>query len=166
MNRYNLMPSATDNNPVQHALTRLWKQLGTITQLSFSAQSGNGAAGWNGMGKGRVDVTPATDVILFREAGTWQTATGQTLAFRNVFRWTRNLQLGHIQLEHLRYGENQPVFLFDLVGIGAAELTSAEPHHCAADVYTGQLVLEANGFTLDWYIQGPRKDEHIRYQYS
>ncbi len=160
------MRSTTDDHSVENAVTLLWNHLGTVAQLSFSARSGNGAAGWNGSGKGQVAVSQQAEVIRFDESGHWQTAAGQTLTFRNVFRWTLDPDCGHIQLGHLRHGENQPVFLFDLVEVGAAELQSAEPHHCADDVYKGRLVLDANGFTLDWYIQGPRKGGHIQYQYS
>ena len=160
------MRLTTDDHSVENAVTLLWNQLGRVAQLSFFAQSGNGAAGWNGSGEGKVAVSQQAEVIRFDESGHWQTAAGQTLTFRNVFRWSLGPGGDHIQLEHLRYGENQPVFLFDLIAVGSAELQSAEPHHCAADVYTGRLVLDANGFTLDWYIRGPRKDEHIRYRYD
>lgn len=160
------MARETNSNAGPDAVSRLWEQLGGISQLSFVARSGNGTAGWNGSGTGTVLVQQHPGVIVFRESGSWQTATGQNLTFRNVFRWTLDPRGGHTQLEHLRYGEKQPVFLFDLIAMSDTALASAEPHRCVADIYTSRLLLHSHGFSLDWYIQGAKKDEHICYQYS
>lgn len=159
------MTTASNTNSAEQVVTRLWRQLGDITHLTFTARSGNGAQGWNGEGRGDVAVGVESSVIVFRETGHWQTLTGETLSFRNVFRWTLDPVADRVQLEHLRFGEQHPVFLFNLVAVSDDLLHAAEPHQCAADVYTGQLLMKPDGFSLDWYIRGPKKDAHIRYLY-
>ncbi|HMB91505.1 MAG TPA: hypothetical protein VKP65_11705 [Rhodothermales bacterium] len=92
---------------------RLWDQLARVQRLSFVAESAL-ATGWNGAGQGGVRVTaPEASVWLFEETGTWQPDGGPVLPFRNVFRWTKRGAV--IGLEHLRFGPDAPVLLFDLI---------------------------------------------------
>ncbi len=161
-----MMTSKTPIPSNEHVVDALWQRLGTVTTLDFRATSELDDGGWNGRGEGQVTVEQEGTVIRFVERGTWQTVTGETLTFRNTFRWTLLDGATRVKLEHLRFGEAHPVFLFDLVGVETSVFESAAPHLCNADVYTGRLVLEETGFTLDWFIQGPKKEEHIRYRYA
>ena len=146
-------------------LNHLWRRLIGVHKLTFVATSNLGTAGWNGQGEGIVKCVEDGDVIVFHETGTWQTQEGQTLPFKNVFRWTRNQYEASVALEHLRFGPENSVFLFDLAGVSESELQSVQPHKCASDFYTGRLTLHRVGFDLLWQIEGPKKDEHILYNY-
>lgn len=139
--------------------------LAAVTNLQFTAVSALGDAGWNGAGIGRVVVERQGDALAFHEDGTWRTSAGATLSFKNVFRWTRLPVEKGCRLEHLRYGPDHPVFLFDLVSVAPNRYVSHTPHQCAADVYDGELTLSGSGIAFSWRIKGPRKDEVIRYRY-
>jgi hypothetical protein len=107
---------------------------------------------------------PAADVLLFHETGTWQPQGGSTLPFRNVFRW---MQKGAVlQLEHLRFGPDAPVFLFDLTPHAEGNWRAAVPHLCRADQYDAHLTVQPGGIDLSWHITGPKKQERIAYQYG
>lgn len=150
--------------PDRSPLERLWDRLAGVRHLSFVAQSAL-ATGWNGAGRGEVVVTSPVDaVLLFQETGFWQPEGGRALPFRNVFRWTN--PGGGIRLEHLRYGPDAPVFLFDLVQQADGIWHAADPHPCRNDRYDACLTLQPDGFDLTWTITGPKKQERIVYQYG
>lgn len=71
-----------------------------------------------------------------------------------------------MRLEHLRYGADNPVFLFDLAHHSGCEWREAAPHHCADDRYSAVLTLDDHRIILAWTINGPRKDESIEYVYQ
>jgi len=123
--------------------------------------------GWNGNATGVVEVHRDTqNQILFTEIGTWHTHRGTSLNFFNRYQWTLNLQKHSIQLEHLRYGENQPVKLFDLTFIKPGQWISGKSHQCNADSYSAILRLDNKQLNFDWKITGPRKNEQISYIYQ
>ena len=104
------------------------------------------------------------EAITFREAGTWRPEGGRDLRFSNVFRWSKAGEA--IRLEHLRFGEAHPVYLFDLLPAGDGEWRSASPHLCRDDCYAAVLSIAADRMVLRWSIDGPRKRETIEYTYS
>ena len=143
----------------------LWDRLGLIQTVQFEAQS-SVDTGWNGRGAGEVDIDrPSPETILFYESGSWTPQGASPLPFRNVFRWTRRDD-HTIRLEHLRFGPDAPVFLFDLVQNNVQNWETAEPHHCNADTYHAQVFVHSIGLEVQWTIQGPKKQEQIRYMYS
>ncbi len=139
--------------------------LARVKNLRFTASSNLENAGWNGKGTGELEVDRRDNVIIYKEKGSWTTREGAVLAFRNTFRWTHIPQKDVYQLEHLRYGVDKPVFLFDLIPMSSGFYASTNPHLCAADTYAGELTLCEAGFSLLWTIKGPRKDEKILYEY-
>lgn len=107
--------------------TELWLRLSQIRSLRFVAQ-GSAQSGWSGRGEGTVVVTaPQQEVLTFSEAGLWQPAQGKSLPFHNVYRWT-HLATNRLRLEHLRFGPEKPVFLFDLEESSQDQWHSIEPH--------------------------------------
>src|SRR5690242_17818145 len=109
-------------------LTEVWDQLCRVRALSFVARSAS-PTGWNGKGRGTVIVEPiADDVIIYRESGVWRPGGGRDLRFTNVFRWSLASEVVH--LEHLRFGVDNPVYLFDLAMQGERELSSVLSHVC------------------------------------
>ncbi len=116
----------------------VWERLGSIQCLTFVASS-SVSTGWNGSGEGAVEVTrPTANEIIFSESGTWMPDGGKKLAFTNSYRWTKqpakpnsqtgNLPLEHLRLEHLRFGVDNPVYLFDLAVDEDQNMTSVDPH--------------------------------------
>lgn len=143
---------------------QLWRLLGDVRCLAFVAAS-EAATGWNGCGVGTVVVSGAGDGgMTFHEAGTWRPDAGGEIRFRNVYRWT---VLGdRVRLEHLRFGADHPVYLFDLVPGDDGAWRSDSAHVCGEDCYSAGLWVEDGEVVLRWAIDGPRKRERIEYRYS
>jgi len=140
-----------------------------VRALHFNAQSQAGT-GWEGVGKGVVEVTaPMENSLVFHESGCWQpnqksAETPPAFAFTNTFRWTA---IEHqLRLEHLRFGVDKPVLLFDMALDEAGQWREVDPHLCGQDVYAASLTIEGNQIRVAWSIQGPRKQEAIVYSYQ
>jgi hypothetical protein len=147
------------------ALDDLWQRLGRVRSLSFVASSSS-TTGWNGRGSGTVEVAYVTPgVITFNESGAWKPdGSEREIRFRNVYRWT--LADDVLRLEHLRFGEANPVHLLDLTKAGEGDWRPVSPHVCRADCYSAVLTLADDGIFLRWSIDGPRKRETIEYVYA
>lgn len=158
---------ASDKNNLQLVLS-FWDRLAGVAQLTFSAKTKlTEEQGWNGKGKGEVTVAKEkSNVLIFNEKGTWQGKQGEEVNFSNVFRWTLDRSAGLISLEHLRHGQERPVFLFHLAPAGNHCLTSVDSHLCGGDSYFGQLQSDPYSLRLNWRVIGPRKNEEIDYYYS
>jgi hypothetical protein len=144
--------------------TELLSILRRVQSLRFDARS-EAATGWDGTGLGTVAVSePATDVVVFEEAGMWQPdAEGRPpIAFTNVFRWSA---VGTaLRLEHLRFGVDHPVLLFDMAPDNGM-WREVSPHQCRDDCYTASLKTLDGQLVVAWSIVGPKKSESIRYTY-
>jgi hypothetical protein len=135
-----------------------------VRSLSFVARSGM-PNGWNGTGVGTVVVRlGGNGTMTFTESGTWRPEVGPQTRFTNVFRWM--LAGDVLRLEHLRFGEDRPVYLFDLAPAGDREWRSVSPHLCKEDCYAGVLTICNDNIVLRWSIDGPWKREAIEYVYS
>ncbi|CAN5281761.1 hypothetical protein BH09PSE6_BH09PSE6_11840 [soil metagenome] len=147
------------------ALEQLLGALRGIGSLEFTARSAV-PTGWNGSGMGRVDVaTPDPDTVVFTESGHWTPAgSGQSIRFNNVFRWTRCDQ-GRLGLDHLRFGPDQPVHLFELAAESPTVWASRADHECVDDRYSARLEWRHDVVQVRWSIIGPRKSEDIAYLY-
>jgi hypothetical protein len=146
------------------ALEQLWTVLYQVRSLCFVARS-SAPAGWNGEGSGTVVVQATGEgVMTFAEQGTWRPLGGRDIRFTNTYRWTRAGDA--LRLEHLRFGVDNPVPLFDLTQTGQGEWRSASPHLCREDCYSAVLVVHGDHISLRWSIDGPRKQEEIEYTYS
>ena len=107
-------------------LDTVWTRLGSVRELTFSASS-SASTGWTGSGTGTVDVSRTdTDILVYTESGTWSPTGGKPLSFTNVYRWT--LLSDSMRLEHLRFGPDNPVYLFDLGIVDDARMESVAPH--------------------------------------
>lgn len=146
----------------------VWNKLTNIKNLSFSANSqGQGSSGWNGIGKGKVQVRRHNDnTIVFDENGSWMSREGNEFTFTNVFRWTLDRFQNLVTLEHLRFGENNPVFLFHLTQIDEETLESVSSYICKEDTYLGQVRCDDYSIKFNWRIIGPKKNEEIEYIYQ
>lgn len=148
-------------------LASVSKRLATVTSLRFRSTSQTNNIGWSGEGRGQVVVEAINaDAILFHEQGLWQQDGGKQLAFTNVFRWTVLSEANVLRLEHLRFGSERPVYLFDLRQADPTTWQSIEPHLCRDDCYSAEMKLSANELSLRWTIEGPEKNESIHYWYQ
>jgi hypothetical protein len=152
-------------------LGALWAKLKTISRLDFTATSRSPEnSGWNGSGVGTVCVSTSDErTIHFSERGQWRpsdnaTGVAPAITFTNTFRWT--WQDSRIRLEHLRFGPDQPVYLFDIVALSATEFHSVEPHVCREDRYAASVRLDRKKICVGWIVTGPTKDESIEYIYQ
>lgn len=146
-------------------VAELWECLRRVCSLRFVARSAF-ASGWHGVGTGSVVVDGPTDSLLtFTESGSWQPPEGRSLRFRNVFRWSR-INAALIRLEHLRFGTDHPVYLFDLAPRADGEWVSVSPHLCEQDCYAAELRLHESRLWLRWTVTGPKKQECIEYSYE
>ena len=147
-------------------LATAWQRLAAVTELSFSARSGASTpTGWTGQGAGGVEVSSFSPrQMLFQESGQFIHASGSQSKFNNVYRWTATDD-NAIQLEHLRFGPEHPVFLFAMKPQPDGSFRSVEPHLCRDDCYTAEMSIRADVIHLRWTIAGPRKNEVIEYEY-
>ena len=121
---------------------------------------------WIGNGVGSVAIeSPSTQVVIFNESGTSRLTSGRELRFTNAYRWSLVGQRS-VRLEHLRFGQNRPVYLFDLAPEDESTWTSVTPHHCRDDLYSVRLELGQDVVSLRWMIVGPGKREDIECVYS
>lgn len=150
----------------ESSLTTIWQRLSNITALTFESTSQTGNIGWSGEGRGQVVVERIdAATLLFHEQGQWQQNGGKQLAFTNVYRWTAPTDADALRLEHLRFGSEHPVYLFDLQLADPTTWQSAAPHLCRDDCYTAVMKQTVDELHLSWTIRGPGKDETIVYVY-
>ena len=91
-------------------LAEAWALLRSVRSVSFVARSETGT-GWAGAGVIAVS-EPRAGIVVFRESGYVRPYGHGAIRFTNVFRWSRLGDL--LRLEHLRFGPDHPVVLFDL----------------------------------------------------
>jgi hypothetical protein len=103
--------------------------------------------------------------MTFHEQGLWRPEGGERdICFHNVYRWTAVGET--VRLEHLRFGADNPVVLFDLAPAGDREWRSVSPHLCGEDCYAAVLILRGDSLVVRWSIDGPQKQESIEYLYT
>lgn len=149
------------------ALLNVWNKLANVNHLTFAANSqGSKNSAWNGIGSGNVEVKQRNSKeIMFYETGSWTSKEGREFSFFNSFRWSLDYFKNWIMLEHLRFGEQNPVLLFHLVPVDKETLESVRPHVCKEDTYLGRVTWSSHFIKLNWRVTGPKKNECIDYMY-
>ncbi len=144
---------------------KLWPTLLATRSLAYTAQSPT-HPDLTGQGIGTVVVHATADgALTFTESGQWRSDAGYESRFTNTYRWTL-LAPNALHLEHLRFGPQKPVNLFNMTPTGKRQWQSFKPHHCRQDCYHATLDLQKEGFSLTWHIIGPNRSDTIRYVYS
>lgn len=144
----------------------LLERLRRVKMLRFQSRT-HSATGWEGAGTGAVWVSePAAGVVVFAESGTWQPSVADRPAvqFENVFRWSA-VETG-LRLEHLRFGPDHPVLLFEMAPAESEMWREVSPHLCRDDCYRASLAVEKEQIVVEWTIMGPQRREEIRYSYT
>lgn len=167
VNREEASPPFNQENKTQ-VLLAFWEKLTGVTKLTFNAKSkSKDDRGWNGKGNGKVVITKTgNNQLIFAEKGVWFDKHATEVGFSNIFRWSLDLEVGVISLEHLRRGIDHPVFLFHLAPSGKHSLSSVDSHLCEGDTYFGQIHFDRFSMRLNWRVIGPKKNEEIDYYYS
>jgi len=70
-----------------------------------------------------------------------------------------------LRLEHLRFGMEKPVLLFDMAPTTDGAWREISPHQCREDCYTASLRIEGEILVVAWTVVGPQKRESISYTY-
>lgn len=160
--------SSLNKQEHENLLMAFWERLSFVNELTFHAKSQLKETGhWHGKGKGFVTVTREGETtLIFNEKGSWHGEKNHEMDFSNVFRWTLDRPNGMISLEHLRYGPNNPIFLFHLAPTNPRTLTSVDSHLCEGDTYFGQILCDTHSLRLNWRVIGPKKNDELDYYYS
>lgn len=108
----------------------------------------------------------ANNQLVFTEKGSWDSDFDSSISFTNTFRWTYQAENELISLEHLRYGLEQPVHLFDLILCKSKKLKSVLAHQCKNDTYMGNLMMTSQGLKLSIRVIGPNKNSWLNYIYE
>lgn len=86
------------------------------------------------------------------------------MRFTNVFRWTKLDQ--QLRLEHLRFGPDKPVFLFDMAVDQEDIWRETAPHPCREDCYSATMQVKDDKILVQWSVNGPKRNETIVYIYA
>jgi hypothetical protein len=141
----------------------IWAAFREVSTVRFKSKSHTGI-GWSGVGMGVVQVSePEPDILLFTESGSWQQEGGKEIRFRNVFRWTKVED--RLRLDHLRFGRENPVFLFEMTVDADGVWREISPHPCRDDCYRASMRIEGTQIFVNWLVRGPKRDEVIDYIY-
>lgn len=143
-------------------MNKLKQSLLKVKSLRFTSETLE-KTGWSGSGNGIVNVKSHGEIIRYDESGSWLNSNSKTFGFKNTYRWT--FEENHVKLEHLRFGEKDPVFLFNLIPKNEYFWTSECPHKCKLDDYNAQLEIKEDQILLNWSVVGPEKNERINYWY-
>lgn len=140
-------------------LSLLWDFLNSTTR--FVRVTNYRKGGSNGYYKGQVVLDRKTsDTVIFQEKGIEQN-TGMHVS--NTYRWVYRDGLD-VSLEHLRQGEEYPVFLTKYQVIDKL-LKAMSNHLCAQDIYQSRLTLQDAYLELVWKVRGPAKNGFVLTRY-
>ncbi len=165
---YYLRQVRSGDRKQQHELLHsIWNHLKNASNVTLVAKSRSKQVdGWNRKGSGKVSVKQDGQTIVFNEQGSWRGEQGYAHNYTNSFRWHWNRFEGILSLEHLRLGENNPVFLFHLAPTKVNLLESVNSHLCGEDTYFGWLQYSDLFLQLNIRTIGAKKNEEIEYVYT
>ena len=148
-------------------LSLFWEKLLKIEKLSLVTKSRRDQESVTQTGKAEItSLLIAPTVLIFQEKGYWYVDGHPHSKFSSAFRWTLDLKASLITLEHLRHGNNHPVFLFHLTPQLPNKLESVDAHLCGQDTYLGSLSWDLDQIFFHWRIIGPQKNDELIYHYS
>jgi len=93
--------------------------------------------------------------IITEELGKWVNNYGQRVVSKNIFKWSA-LNDSILKLEHLRFGEEKPLFLVNFYNEKNYLWKSLEPHICGQDIYNAELDIFPTNIKLEWKINTPK----------
>lgn len=143
-------------------IAEIYKRLCRVNKFTVEVTSENKLFA---TGEGHVNVENETPgIVTWREHGHWDRRLN-SVEFNNVYRWS-SLHRQALGLEHLRYGDNQPVQLVELVKNSSRLWVCRCPHKCGQDRYRLSLEIKDDELTMVWQITGPNKNQVSRVCYA
>jgi len=140
-------------------LTLLWDFLNNTSRFIRITNYRKG--GNNGYYKGQVVLERRlNDTVIFWEKGIEQN-TGMHVS--NTYRWVYSNGID-VSLEHLRQGEENPVFLTKYQAMDKW-LKAMSSHLCDQDIYHSRLTLQDAYLELMWKVRGPEKNGFVLTRY-
>lgn len=113
-------------------------------------------------GKARIVVNDyGINSLIFNIKGSW---INNGVSYHDRLKMTLSDQ--GILVEHLRFDENNPYQLVQLVLTSHNCLESLNPHSCGQDLYRAQMSWDDHEIRLLWVIRGPKKNEQIFHRFS
>jgi len=141
-------------------LNTIWESLSRVFKVTTHAISHHPQDTWDRKAQGSIRVVKEKDTLRFYETGKW---VDTDISYTNCLQWGQ--KEGCITLEHLRYGELHPVFLFSFEKKDEKTLQSVSNHFCGKDVYRATLVFQPS-LSLCVEVTGPNKQQTIQSFYS
>jgi len=112
-----------------------------------------------------LEVTRPDDFsIITEELGGWVNMEGQKVVSKNVYKWTAQSD-SILKLEHLRFGEEKPIFLVSFYNEKNILWKSLKPHICQQDIYSAEIVISHSNVKLIWSIETPKHTYSIESTY-
>lgn len=154
------------NRDRHREILAFWKRLQKIKTISFTAKLRHHERESIKTGHGEANATLQNEnLIILQERGVWFDEEKPEHTFHNTLRWSLDINSGLIALEHLRYGESKPVFLFHLAPQGQGVLESVDAHLCSDDTYLGTIIWNEESIDFRWRVIGSRKNDELQYRY-
>ncbi len=142
-------------------------KLASVSNFMFNSSSNKPLNGLDGVGTGDVKAVIENEYsILFYENGRFNNTLNKSIKCSNIYRWNFNEKENKIGLTHLRFGFNNPVFLFDLVFDNDNKLISKAPHICKKDEYHAEMILKDETIQLNWLVKSDIKFNRMKYRYK
>ena len=142
-------------------------KLESISNFVFHSSSNNKMNGLEGMGSGEVKcVLENENALLFYENGRFNNSFNKSMKCNNIYRWSFDYLDNKIALQHLRFGFDNPVFLFDLIFEKENRMVSQTPHICKDDKYSAEMMIETSAIKLNWIVKSQIKYNRMEYLYE
>ena len=150
-------PNDKQSSPLSHPLvSKIWTLLESLNRVDLFALPEERK------GKGLVfPCKEGENQLILQETGSWE-GEGST-PYYNSFRFTKHFNF--LSLEHLRFGKEHPVFLFDLIPQTETICISRSPHVCGEDLYYGTLELQEKKMLLMFDLKGAQMEERVSFTY-
>ncbi len=164
--RYCFIQKPKGKQNKERELLAFWEKLCKVKHLRLTTKSKKGDQKTIQTGIAEVlAIKESPSQLIFQEKGVWIQDSLPTSSFSNQFRWTLHADDGLISLEHLRYGQNLPVFLFSLSCTGMGTLESIDAHLCGQDTYLGHILWDDKNIHFHWRVIGQNKNDELHYEY-
>lgn len=131
---------------------KILEQLSYIKNFEFVHSNNAHNSEWEAEGYGTVETELKELTLLIHEKGKLKTVFNKEINCENTYRLIWNKEDNSISLEHLRFGENHPVFLFTLKEAQPYTWKSAHSHYCDLDLYDAELIISDDKILLNWTV--------------
>lgn len=137
----------------------------SFTQIkTFSITTKDFLSKNNYSGNGNIEISSKDSSVILKCNGKWRDKHNNISSFTFSYRFIFENELNEVSIEHMRYGEESPVYLSKLKQNKLGSFVSEEPHICNEDLYSAELFIKENIIHLTWKITGPKKNLILKYK--